>query len=194
MTKLVMLVALLGVLGGCSNKDAAGDVSAADTLAKMRELRDAMCQCKDAACAQEVSARMTAWTQEQAKTGKAPKMTEADQKQAASLGADMGKCMQDAMAAARAADPAPPPSDSSGTTPRVVDGLPPECIEYRSTVEKLQTCDALPPKAKEALLQAFNDAAAGWANMPDAGKASLGTACAAGTQAVVDAAKEQCGW
>lgn len=196
MTKLVMLVALLLTFGGCKDKDAAGGPSAADALGKMRELKDAMCKCKDAQCAQDVSAKMTAWTQEQAKAGKAPKMTEADQKQAAALGEEMGRCMQEAMAAAHETTGSAPPAGEPGSAAPTtgVDGLPPECAEYKATVEKLRTCDTMPPKAKEALLQAYNDAAAGWANMPEAARANLGTSCKAGTQALVDAVKAQCGW
>jgi hypothetical protein len=73
-------------------------------------------------------------------------------------------------------------------------GLPKECDDYKAQVEKLKTCDKLPPKAKDALVKAFNDASAGWVNMPEGAKAGLGTSCKAGSEAIVAAAKEACGW
>jgi sorbitol-specific phosphotransferase system component IIBC len=69
-------------------------------FAKLRELTDAMCSCKDADCAKHVSDDMTAWSQEEAKRQQDPeKMTEADQQEATKIGTRMGECMQAAMQA-----------------------------------------------------------------------------------------------
>ena len=193
MNKLTFVIVALLAFGGCKKKG--GDNGAAAAMAKMTEFKDEMCKCKDAKCAQDVSDKMTKWGEEQSKTQKQPpKMNEADEKKASAIGEEMGKCMQTAMAAtppagsdaagsAGSADPAPGP-----------DGMPAECAEYKAQVEKLKTCEKLPPKAKEALVNAFNDASAGWAKLPAGAKAGLNTSCKAGTEAVVNAAKEACGW
>jgi hypothetical protein len=199
MNKLMwILVASLASLAFAGCKKKGGDGGAAAAMAKMTELKDEMCKCKDAKCAQDVSDKLTKWSQEQSKNQQQPpKMSDADQKKAAAIGEEMGKCMQAAMATAQ---PAPtgsdtPPAGSAGSAaPAAGDGLPAECAEYKAQVEKLKTCDKLPPKAKDALIKAFNDASAGWANMPEGAKAGLNTSCKAGTEAVTVAAKEACGW
>jgi hypothetical protein len=191
----LVIVALLA-FGGCKKKG--GDNGAAAAMAKMTELKDEMCKCKDAKCAQDVSDKMTKWGQEQSKTQKdPPKMSDADQKKAAAIGEEMGKCMQAAMAATPPAG-SDTPAGSAGSAvaePAAgADGLPVECAEYKAQVEKLKTCEKLPPKAKDALIKAFNDASAGWKDMPAGAKAGLNTSCKAGTEAVAVAAKEACGW
>lgn len=197
MKNVTMLVVALLAFGGCKKKG--GGESAGAAMAKMTEFKDEMCKCKDAKCAQDVSEKMTKWSQEQAKNQKEPpKMSEADTKRAAALGEELGKCMQTAMAATAtptegsAADPAA--GSAAGSAAVAADGLPPECADYKAQVEKLKTCDKLPAKARDALIKAFDDASAGWANMPEGAKQGLGTSCKAGTEAVVVAAKEACGW
>jgi hypothetical protein len=105
--------------------------------------------------------------------------------------------MQTATAATPPAGSDMPPAGSAGSAAEPTagaDGLPVECAEYKAQVEKLKTCDKLPPKAKDALIKAFNDASAGWKDMPAGAKAGLNTSCKAGTEAVAVAAKEACGW
>ena len=102
MSKLVfaLLAAAALTATGCNKKKSDGT---GEALAKMRELKDEMCKCKDAKCAQDVSDKMTKWSQEQSKNQKEPpKMSEEDQKKAAAIGEEMGKCMQTAMSAAGA--------------------------------------------------------------------------------------------
>jgi hypothetical protein len=192
---LAFMVAMAFVSFGCKKKGGGG---AGEAMAKMTEFKDEMCKCKDAKCAQDVSDKMTKWSQEQSKNQKEPpKMSEEDTKKAAAIGEEMGKCMQAAMGATAtptegsAADPA---AGSAGSAAVAADGLPPECADYKAQVEKLRTCDKLPAKARDALTKAFDDASAGWANMPEGAKQGLGTSCKAGTEAVVVAAKEACGW
>jgi hypothetical protein len=192
-----LLVGLVLVLGACKDKGGGEGTSAAASLQKMAELKDEMCKCKDAKCAQDVSEQMTKWSQEQAKNQKQPpKMSEADTKKAGEIGEALGKCMQEAMAAtATPSDGTTPPAEGGGADAAGgADGLPTECADYKQQVEKLRTCDKLPPKAKDALVKAFDDAAAGWASMPEGAKAGLGTSCKAGSEAIVAAAKEACGW
>ena len=205
MNKLVLITVALLAFAGCKKKET--NSSAAAAMAKMAEFKDEMCKCKDAKCAQDVSDKMTKWSQEQTKAGQAtPKMTDADQKKAADLGEEMGKCMQAAMAPTTQGSATTEPTRSDGSAgsagsagtacsaAATADGLPPECAEYKATVEKLKSCDKMPPKAKDALIKAFNDASAGWANMPEGAKAGLNQSCKAGTEAVAVAAKEACGW
>ena len=188
MNKLTLVIVALLAVGGCKKKGGAGG---GEAMAKMSEFKDEMCKCKDAKCAQDVSDKMTKWSQEQsAKQKEPPKLSDADQKKAATIGEEMGKCMQTAMAAS--APPAEAPAGSAA--PVGADGLPAECAEYKAQVEKLKTCEKLPPKAKDALIKAFNDASAGCANMPEGAKAGLNTSCKAGTDAVMSAAKQTCGW
>lgn len=195
------VLALVLGLGGCK-KDAAED--AGKVLAKMTELRDEMCKCRDARCAQDVSDKMSTWMQEQSK-GKAtpPNLSAEATKQAAAIGEEMSTCMQTAMAASTPPAPtpatgsdttAPPDMSGAGSATVTIDGVPAECAAYKEQVEKLKTCEKLPPKAKEALISAFNDAAKSWATMPEGAKVGLATSCKRGTEALVAAAKEACGW
>ena len=171
--------------GACKKKSAN---TTGEAMTKMTEFKDEMCKCKDAKCAQDVSDKMTKWSQEQSKNQKEPpKMSDADQKKAAAIGEEMGKCMQTAMGAGGAA-PAP-----GGAAPAAGD-LPAECGEYKAAIEKLSTCDKMPQQARDALKKAFDEASAGWANLPADSKAGLSTACKAGTDAVMSAAKQTCGW
>jgi hypothetical protein len=196
MKNVTMVAIALLTLSGCSKKG--GGESAAAALTKMTELKNEMCACKDAKCAQDVSDQMTKWTQKQGESGaKAPAMSAEDSKKAAAISEEMGKCMQTAMAAsATAGSAAAGSADAQGSAGSAAEGtgLPSECADYRAQVEKLKTCDQLPEKAKEALVQAYDDASAGWATMPEAAKAGLGTSCKRGTEALVAAAKEACGW
>jgi hypothetical protein len=107
---------------GCKKK---ADGGAGEAMAKMTEFKDEMCKCKDAKCAQDVSDKMTKWSQEQSKNSKEPpKMNEADTKKAQEIGEQMGKCMQTAMSgggdmtgsAAAGSDTAPAAgSDTAGS-------------------------------------------------------------------------------
>jgi hypothetical protein len=105
--------------------------------------------------------------------------------------------MQTAMAAST---PPPPTGSDTGSAASATGsaaaptGLPKECDDYKAQVEKLKSCEKIPAKARDALVKAYNDASAGWATMPDGAKAGLDKSCKAGTEAVIVAAKEACGW
>ena len=204
-----LVVALLAAVGCKKNASESGGAE----LAKLAELKAEMCACKDAKCAQDVSDKLVKWTQERA--GKpAPKMSDADAKKAAAIGDEMGKCMQTAMAAsnvraepAAGSDTTVPPGGSDTTAPPDMatgsatgsaatgsDGVPAECVAYGAQVEKLKTCEKLSPRVKEALVKAFNDAKASWAKMPEGAKTGLAESCKRGTEALIVAGKEACGW
>lgn len=111
---LAFMVAMAFVSFGCKKKGAGG---AGEAMAKMTEFKDEMCKCKDAKCAQDVSDKMTKWSQEQSKNQKeGPNLSEADQKKAAAIGEEMGKCMQKAMTPEAPAAPADPAA-GSGAAP-----------------------------------------------------------------------------
>jgi hypothetical protein len=64
------------------------------------------------------------------------------------------------------------------------DGLPADCVRYSEAIEKLTTCSALPQQTRDALKQAYDAAAAKWANVPKDGKATLATNCKLGADAL----------
>ena len=70
-------------------------------MAKMNEFGDAMCQCKDSACAQHVSDEMTKWGQEESRSHDWDdfKPTEEDAKKMADITKRMTDCMTKAMGA-----------------------------------------------------------------------------------------------
>lgn len=71
---------------------------ASAAMSAMESFKDKMCRCKSMRCAQDVSDEMTKWSQEMSKNQREPpRMSEADQRRAAHLGEEMGKCMQAAM-------------------------------------------------------------------------------------------------
>ena len=89
--------------------------------------------------------------------------------------------------AAKPADPGAAPAAAAGD-------LPKECSDYKAAIEKLASCDKMPQQARDALKQAYDQASAGWANLPAESKAGLATACKAGADAVMQSAKATCGW
>jgi hypothetical protein len=202
MKAFLFAVAIAALGTGCKSKGSGGG----DALAKMTELKDEMCKCKDAKCAQDVSSKMTAWTQEQAKSG-AAKMSEADTKKAQSIGEELGKCMASAMTANGSAGDNP--SGSAGSAgnagagsatggsadPAAFADLPQDCLDYRAAVDRLSQCgDKLPADVRQLLKDRFDESVAGWAKLPAEAKKSLGDACKAGVSAVESAAKDKCGW
>ena len=204
MTKLALAFATTLALvstGGCKKKGADG--GGGNAMAKMSELKDKMCACKDPDCAKKVSDEMTAWSQQQGSKQKEPaKMSEADQKKATELGIAMGECMQKAMNTGSAAA-APVPADGSGSAaPATTEGsaatppsgLPKACDEYEAAINRLATCDKMSKQARETLVKAYADAAEGWKKLPDAAKEKIAVSCKSGADAVIATAKAQCGW
>ena len=91
---LAFMVAMAFASFGCKKK---GGGSSGEAMAKMTEFKNEMCACKDAKCAQDVSDKMTKWSQEQSKNQKDSKPTEEDTKKFAAISEEMGQCMQTAM-------------------------------------------------------------------------------------------------
>lgn len=87
------------------------------------------------------------------------------------------------------------PAAGSAAAPAAAAGdLPAECNDYKAAIEKLSSCDKMPQQARDALKNAYDQASAGWANLPAEAKANLATACKAGADAVTTSAKQVCGW
>jgi hypothetical protein len=86
---------------GCPNKKA----SSSDVIARMVELKDKMCACKDKACTEKVTEELTRWGQEQAKaTGdKVVNLSEDERKKSATVSEEMSKCMAKVVTEAAAA-------------------------------------------------------------------------------------------
>ena len=124
---------------------------------------------------------------------------------AIALAAACGKAKSDDTATGSAA-PAPPPTPAPPPGPPVppqpapapvqlgANGLPAECDDYKAAIDKLASCDKMPQQARDALKNAYDQASAGWANLPAEAKANLATACKAGADAVMQSAKATCGW
>jgi hypothetical protein len=93
----------------------------------------------------------------------------------------------------KAAAPAAP-AGGAAAAPAAAGALPAECNEYKAAIDKLASCDKMPQQARDALKQAYDQASAGWANLPAEAKANLATACKAGADAVTQSAKQVCGW
>lgn len=187
------------VVGAC--KDKGGGTRASDAVAKMTSFKTAMCACTDEACAKRVSEEMAAWGREQPANN--PAMSVDDQKQANEIGRELGDCLLRAMAkrdgsAGSAAPPAgsaaAPASSPPPATTVAPSGLPTECDEYKAAVTKLQTCEGMAKQARETLVKGYEEAATRWATLAEESRAALASACAGGTEAVMAAAKTQCGW
>jgi hypothetical protein len=112
---------------------------------------------------------------------------------------NMDKAMNEAMGmgGGHDMDKAPAEDNGSAAAPAAAAGggdLPAECNDYKAAIEKLASCDKMPQQARDALKNAYDQASAGWANLPAEAKANLATACKAGADAVMQSAKSVCGW
>ena len=68
--------------------------------------------------------------------------------------------------------------------------LPPECVEYKATIEKIRTCDQLPQSTRDALVQAYNQASSGWEKATPETRASLASSCKSANQAIQQSAAQ----
>ena len=95
------------------------------------------------------------------------------------------------------------PTDDKGTTPPPADkpaaagDLPAECAEYKTLVEKLASCDKLPPQSRDALKQSFEASSKSWdqlGSLPPEAKEQMKTSCKTAVDAVKQTAAAACGW
>ncbi|MDX2090631.1 MAG: hypothetical protein SFX73_22420 [Kofleriaceae bacterium] len=86
--------------------------------------------------------------------------------------------------------------DSMGTAPKTTESmkreekspeamaLPAECNEYRATIERIRTCEALPQPTRDALAQAYQQASSGWATATPEARESLAASCRSANDAI----------
>jgi hypothetical protein len=75
-----------------------------------------------------------------------------------------------------------------------VPNLPDECGMYKAAVDRIATCDALPTSSRDAMKQAFDQAAAGWSGLDAESLKTLAPACRADADAMVQAFPSCGGW
>lgn len=90
--------------------------------------------------------------------------------------------------------------DRTGTAPKTTEAvkpeekspeamaLPTECTEYRATIERIRTCEALPQATRDALAQAYQQASSGWATATPEAKESLAASCRSANDAIKQSA------
>jgi len=205
MTRLAMVLVLLAAC-----KDSGGGTKASTgAMAQMEKFSDAMCACKDAACAKKVSGDMAEWGKNQS-SDKPGAMSAAEQKRATEVGTRLGECLANATRGTKETLAGSASSAGSGSgssavvvteragsgsaAPRNTQGLPVECDDYRDAITKLQTCETLAKSARDTIVKGFEDASARWATMNESAKATLSVSCQGGAEAVTALAKEKCGW
>jgi hypothetical protein len=89
---IAFLAAMSLAAFGCNKNNKNKD---GESIAKMTELKDKMCACKDKACSDTVSDELSKWTQEQAKAAgdKPVPPSKDDAKKTAAITAELVKCM-----------------------------------------------------------------------------------------------------
>jgi hypothetical protein len=113
MRTLVMVVGLLAA--GCKRDDGAREQAAA--MEKMRTFMDAMCACKDKACADKVQDELNVWSEESARNAGSHirKPTDDEVNRMSEVGTRYGECMAHAMGADVTSRTPSPPSGMTGT-------------------------------------------------------------------------------
>lgn len=74
-------------------------------------------------------------------------------------------------------------------------GMPAECVEYKTVVEKLAACEKLPQATRDMLKQSFEATSKTWANfdkLPESSRGALINSCKQGADAVKKASAGQC--
>jgi hypothetical protein len=88
-------------------------------------------------------------------------------------------------------------SAGSGSAAETPAGLPPECVEYKSLVDKLATCEKLPQASRDMLTKTFDDTSKAWEDidkLPADAKAALAGGCKQGADALKQSAGAACGF
>lgn len=184
----IVLVAALSIIG-CKSK------TTTDRFAKLAELKDRMCACKegDAACAKKLQQELKA----NADASGQQKLSDDEVKRAAELNTQLAAC-------AAKATGAPPPSalGSGGGSPGAGSAvgdvkpgeLPKECGDWKAMVDKLQACERMPEAQRKVMKDAYLEASKTWDGLPPTGREALAQSCKAGADAIFASAKATCGW
>jgi len=147
-------------------------------MAQMTAFKDQMCACKDAACATKVNNEMTAWAQT-TRMDPDEKLSDDDLKKAASLGDDMGKCMQNATTAPVAAPPPPEPTPTLTAA-----DLPKPCQEWKAGIDKLDHCPTIAKATVTALRNSYDRSLAAWSKLSGEARTSVMSSCDSARDAV----------
>jgi hypothetical protein len=189
--KKLAFVAAVSLLA-CGKKSDHGPAAGSgdDALAKVSELRDRACACKDKACATKVNDDYTQWGVTITTSGGDQRPDEAMAKKMTEVAMAYSDCFVKAMAVA--APPSPPaeatgqhaePIPFSGST-----GIP-ECDAYKAAVDAIVACDKMPTASRDVMKDALGQALLSIRSLPADGKKEAGTACAMGLDAIKQAAK-----
>ena len=109
-------IAVLTALAGCPKTRRR---SADAAMAKMRDLKDMMCACKDKACADKVQDELNRWSSEMASRSDRPERPDEKlMKEMQEVGTQYGECMVKAMSGASTLPP--PPSGTPQTADAIV--------------------------------------------------------------------------
>lgn len=184
--KLSNLLLAALVIAGCKSK------SSPDKLAKLAELEDRMCACKegDTDCAKKVQKELKAM----ADSSGGQKLSEEEAKRAVDLNTKLAAC------AARATGAPPPPGTGSdhGSADHAADvkpgELPKECGDWKAMVDKLSACEKMPEAQRRVMKDAYVEASKTWDGLPPDGRTALAQSCKAGADAIFASAKATCGW
>ncbi|HEY4179898.1 MAG TPA: hypothetical protein VGM90_23815 [Kofleriaceae bacterium] len=191
MNKVALLAALFAIACGKKSDHAEAAGSGVDALAKVTELKDRVCACKDKDCATKVHDEYVAWGIELSKTGGSERPDEAMAKKMTEVATTYGDCFTKAMASAPVAPSPPLPAEAmqqaqpipfSGTT-----GIP-ECDDYKAAVDKIVACDKMPAASRSVLKDALGQALLSIRSLPADGRKAAATACTMGLDAIKQAA------
>ncbi len=180
------LIAVL-CLAGCKSK------TTDDRLAKLAQLEQRMCACKDAACAKQVQQELKA----NADASGPQKLDDDEVKRAADMNAHIAACAAKASGGSFAGSGGPVGS-GAGSAARPADvapgELPKECGEWKAMIDKLATCEKMPEAQRKVMKDAYLEASKTWDGLPPDGRAALAQSCKAGAEAIQSSAKATCGW
>ncbi|MDQ3338453.1 MAG: hypothetical protein M4D80_25075 [Myxococcota bacterium] len=217
MRKILLLVAVLG-LSACGKKgdEAKGDCGASvanavnlsaeefkkqgvtdATVAKIRE--SSVVRCKE-----------DKWTNEVLKcladAKKADDVAKCQQMMSKEQSDNMAKAIAGAMGtqpdqgSGSAPDQGSGGSAGSGSAAPTAEspaGLPAECTEYKTLVDKLSSCEKLPQASRDMLKKTFDDTSKAWVNidkLPADARAALAGGCKQGADALKQSAGASCGF
>lgn len=122
MTRIVIALAVLAALGGCKKKETSAS-NMSEPLAKMSQFANAMCHCKDKACADAIQEQMTKWATDAAENESWTKQKpdEATVKKMTYLGQRYATCLRVAMRPPAA--PEKPALPAAVASPATVEAL-----------------------------------------------------------------------
>jgi hypothetical protein len=146
---------------------------ASDQIAKMSELRDRMCACKDAACATKVAQEASEWgSHTSERTHNVPYSAE-DSEKIGQIMTATAACLQKAA------------EGGAG------DDLPEGCKDWKAGIDKLDACPKIPRDAIATMRGQYERSAASWKQISAEKRATMSHICDRARDAVAQAIKEE---